>query len=294
MAQVRKTTRAKPFRTLFEPDYLKHAPGYRKFPYPLIIREFAQREESRFGGYEASIFDDVLDYEHSCYLGSHTLMAGPITIQIPGKRSQVLDKIKLPYEVPAWVEPDGLRISKSRAKGVLLIVNATTFSGLLRANAPSMLNMIMVCSMGIPRVPTRRLLHRLGKEHGLWTFLLADNSTWGYFIFSVLKRGLLAPHGQCPYLAVSKLRYLGLRAGDWKKLGLNRDILISWKPHWSVRLKRLRKYSCFQSREWQDEFEAFNSQKGSLEVAAPMGKLGHQEFLNNYLQKRLAHRDFIS
>ena len=43
---------------------------------------------------------------------------------------------------------------------------------------------------------------------------MVDNDTWGYFTFSVLKRGLLAPDAEQPCLQIDDLRYLGLLATD--------------------------------------------------------------------------------
>src|ERR1700722_9797259 len=104
------------------------------------------------------------------------------------------------FRIPTWVEADNLEFGKQTAAGIILVESWPVFDRLCRAKAWRTLNMVIVCGHGIPRAGVRRFIHRLAGESTLPVYLLADNDTWGYFIFSLLKRGLLAPHMVCPWL----------------------------------------------------------------------------------------------
>ena len=103
MARPKKKSAKSVSRTLFDCDYLRHSPVHRKhpgYPYPWIIQSFYDCQDERFGGDETSIFSDVLEFERHCYLGSHTVMAGPVTVRVPGGRAKALNRIRKLYQVP--------------------------------------------------------------------------------------------------------------------------------------------------------------------------------------------------
>ena len=177
---------------------------------------------------------------------------------------------------------------------MLLIVNWHTTNELFRSNACIESNLILVSGIGIPRLPTRRVLHRLSTEFNLPVYVLCDNDTWGYFMFSVLKRGLMGPHVRYPFLAVQDLRYLGLRAGEYRSLGFDEKLLIPWKRHYDIRINHLRKYSCFRGSKWQREFSDFRRQHGGFEVNAACGLLGTKTFLRKCILDKLDQGDFLT
>jgi DNA topoisomerase VI subunit A len=284
-------------RTLMDVDYRKHAPDlYQEskypYPYPWLIRNLDENEDDRFQLGEPSIFSDVLDYEGHAYFEPHASMAGAITVHENGKIARRLMNERKGYVIPNWVEADGLTFSSVRAKGILLVERGIVYEALLKINAPRRLNMIVFSGFGIPRMPARRLLYRLNREFELPVYVLADNDLWGYFIFSVLKRGMLAPHASSEFHAVNDVRYLGLRAGEVERHG-SRELMIKPNTHWDVRLKALREYPCFRSKVWQREFDAFQQQRGKFELDA-ISRRGATAFLESYLLPKIESNDYLT
>jgi len=145
----------------------------------------------------------------------------------------------------------------------------------------------LITGCGIPRLATRRLIHRLERECGLPVLLLADNDTWGYWIYSVLKRGLMAPGRESPYTAIKNLSFLGVRAGDWKKFAVPADQLRPWTKQWDLRLEALRNQRCFRSKIWQAEFDRFDAHRSALDLRVLVDHLGVDEFVRAFLAPRL-------
>ena len=233
-----------------------------------------------------------------------TQIIGPLALKLNGR---IIDcaKRRKPIEINGWVESDRLQFKKVRAKGILYIEIGHLFSQLAKIQAWEKLGLIMVCGYGIPRPMTRRLLHRLAVELKLPVYVLTDNDTWGYFIYSVLKRGSVAPDKIVPELAVKDLRFLGHRASDLKRTDNPQRLLIDWKPHWELRLRALAKYPCFRSAAWKKELRDFRDQNGKYEgVGLAYGMIKRQRsrkslrvwrnYVDNYLLPKLEKRDWLT
>ena len=281
----------RPSRSLFDRNYKSHAAKAARddLPYWALMRHIYDPGDTRFGGGETDIFHALFEDEQWLSEPTHAI-AGPLTVHQRGRKPIDLRKRKW-ISLPAWVESDALNFTIHGAKGILAIEKGTVFARLAESAHMRHLNMIFVGTMGIPKVATRRVLHRLSEQSGLPIYLLADNDTWGYFIFSVLKRGMMAPHLALPYLAVPKIRFLGARAGEWTKTGRPPEhVLIFWKKYWNLRLRAMRTYPCFKSRSWQDEFSAFERQGGKFEAVALLGIMGTKSFVREYLEEKLKGR----
>ncbi len=197
------------------------------------------------------------------------------------------------FQIPAWVEADNLEFGKQTAAGIILVESWPVFDRLCRARAWRTLNMVIVCGHGIPRAGVRRFIHRLAEESTLPVYLLADNDTWGYFIFSLLKRGLLAPHMVCPWISIGDLRFLGICSGD-AEAAVRRGLqLREWQSGWDARMQRLDRYDCFRTAEWHDEFKAFRRQGGGINLLGFYTAIGSKEFVNGYLCDRIRERNWL-
>ena len=75
---------------------------------------------------------------------------------------------------------------------------------LAKSTAMREMGVVLMTSVGIPRLGTRRLIHRLEQECNLRVLMITDNDTWGYWIYSVLKRGLMAPAFESRYMAIRR------------------------------------------------------------------------------------------
>lgn len=278
-------------KTLFE------AEGADKYHvYPFYIQHKAECDSREFYGEELNAFSDVIFYENQLYTGFRGDIVGDLDVLIGGKKKVCL---RHPFPrrcLPDWVEQDGIDFLRCSAKGILLIVYGTMFNALIKAKAPSKLNMILASSHGIPRYGMRRLLHRLSKKYKLPVYLFTDNDTWGYFEFSVMKRGLIGPDYRCSHTAVKDTRFLGLHVHDLKNMLSPEDwkrCRIKWKPYWGKRLEALRKYPCFKTAAWKREFNNFERQRGKFDALAALGCLGPDQLIE-HLRKKIDCGDWLT
>ncbi len=212
MAAPRKSRRS---RTLFDADTTRRIE--KDIPLFTGLHMLADSEDGRYPLHEAAIFAHVAEHEVALY-EPRGWMCGPLMVRIGKGRCTDLSKLKHPWRVPAYVERDALSFCDCSATGVLLVESDPVFMNLFGRQIAQKLNLLLVTGCGIPRLAVRRLLFRLSTELGLPVYLLTDSSTWGYFAFSVLKRGLLAPHARFEYAAIRDLRFLGMRRDDRRHL----------------------------------------------------------------------------
>ncbi|MCZ7647827.1 MAG: hypothetical protein M5U26_21650 [Planctomycetota bacterium] len=296
MSRFKRNSPKHPTRTLFDPNWRQHHASFAcaTYLYSDGIRHLAQAVDARFHDGELEAFADI--FESETYLDANAEVIGPLEWCAHGKPRQWLGKKRgKPQQLPVWVEPDGLKLFGTGAQGVLCVEKASIALRLNRARAWERLNLIQVCSSGVPRARARRFLHRLSDEFKLPVYVLADNDLWGYFIFSVLKRGRLNPGACLPQLATQDVRFLGVRAGEASRCLRveSARVTSSWQKRWDLRLKFMREYPCFRSKAWQREFDAFKRQGGKVEVEAITGILSAKGIADDYLAPKLQARDWL-
>jgi DNA topoisomerase VI subunit A len=198
-----------------------------------------------------------------------------------------------PTALPAWVEDDGLKFVECNAKGIVLFESNGVFNKIIEDVAWRSSNLLFATGCGLPRSGMRRFLHRLSVQFKFPVFILSDNDPWGYFIFSLMKRGLLAPHAECSYLAVENSFYLGLRA-DVDLTSSKEDFVIKWKPYWDIRFEYLMKYSCFQKKEWQTELLQFRDNQAGINCQKLLLSVGSKCFFDKYVANSIVEGRFLS
>jgi len=258
---------------------------------PYSVCEFVGRHRKQgCSEGEADIFHTLLENE----AGALDLdipsagVFGPLVIRWEGDRID-LSKQDGFLGLPHWVESDFLKFTRCSARGILYCEHGTVASKIRESEIWQELKLLLVSGGGVPAVHTRRFLYLLQKRFGLPVYVLADNDTWGYFIFSVLRRGSVLPHQELPHLKLDDVRFLGGRAGE-----VDRKCLIRWESTWDARLRSLRRYPCFRSKAWQIEFDAFRRQRGKWEMAVLGNALGNPAFALDYLGGKIARRDWLS
>lgn len=228
-----------------------------------LARMHFESHAEEFEADEYSIFTDVSGLEEQIYLGSRTHVYGEVVLRFNGKNIKCKKRGRKAVELPRWIEPDHVTVKECSAKGVLLIEHYSVFKKIIECPHVHQLPLILITGFGIPRFATRRFLHLLNKTQGTPVYILADNDPWGYFIFSLLKRGTLDPSDHFPFAAINDTRFLGLRSGDL----LCQEAAFKWKPHWAVQMKALKEYTCFSSKPWQFELSQFEKQKFKIETS---------------------------
>lgn len=253
-----------PKKTLFDPISYPptRRPGKLGQTYASWIRCPARDSDALFTSQELSIFRNLAESEIPIN-EDFLRLQGSLKVKVG---NQELDLSKREWNAFGWVEADRVQFQGCGAKGILRFEKGTTFHGVKQSGGAKKLNMILANGYGIPRTNARRLLHRIAEKFNLPVYIIADNDTWGYFMFSVLKRGTVAPFHSVPELSIPNLRYLGVRAGDLAGIPNAWRYFRSWKKRWDIRLRALSKYDCFSSKEWQHEFEKFERQEGALET----------------------------
>ena len=151
--------------------------------------------------------------------------------------------------------------------------------------------LLLATGLGIPRSAFRRMMHRLSKAYDIPVLVLNDNDTWGYFGYAVLEQGLLEPNASFPFLSVERLGYIGVRAGEYTSREFRQR---KWKPIWTERISHLRTYRCFQSVEWQREFDAFEAGQFAIDVDTLVELLGVDRALQELVISKSASREYLT
>jgi hypothetical protein len=241
---------------------------------------------------EIGIFDSSSRTEAHLF-ETQTDLAGPLKLTIDRQKFDLTQK---PCAISGWVEEDRIQFTSCEARGILLCEFPSVTNWLVRQKSWRRLNLVIATSFGIPGATTRRLLNRISSQFKIPVYLIGDNDTWSYYIFSILKRGSIAPFQTVPQLAINNLRFLGLRAAECGEMGYPRRLMRKWKKRWDLRLNAMKKFACFQSDEWQREFERFRAQRGALDLLAMIAHFkengrvvphGYRNFVNKYLLPRI-------
>ncbi|MDR2407285.1 MAG: hypothetical protein LBE13_04125 [Bacteroidales bacterium] len=246
----------KQFQTLFDKYIFNEDSDPFNMPYSIAINCFLDdfSEKNKDNNVEIPIFRQILEHENWLY-EPRGKMIGEIDIYEYGHL--VYPQIN-EYYIPSWVEGDSCKFGDFTARSIVVITNSRVFEIMKNADIYKLLNAIIVYTVGIPRFTVRRFIHLLKCHTHLPVFCLVDNDTWGYFSYSVLQRGCLAPHKRYEFNAIPNCHFLGLNAVQAEKCVSNGCPTSRWKPIWTKRIKALSLYDCFSSKKWQNEFKRFN------------------------------------
>lgn len=219
---------------------------------------------------------------------------GPLAVRVQGGRwVSLAGRRPRRFELPAWVEADGLSIRNAGACGILAVEKGAVAARLAEQRIWERIGVAVVSCGGIPAARTRRLLHRLRRELDLPVCFLGDCDTWGYFVFSVLKRGMVIPGEENPFLAVRDARFLGLQAGQGAAiLARFPDLRVRWERCWDGRLRALARYPCFRTAAWRRELGAFRGLGGAVELEASI-RLGAEWLGERIVRRTIEERSWL-
>lgn len=277
-------------RTLFSKSELPKPPYSSNYPIwmdslwgDLIHGDATDIEED-----EISIFHDVISHEVACYQPRGAIL-GPLCIE--SGENGVVDCRDAIFELPELFACESLRFIRCDATAMVVIEDAVQFQRLcpwLRGTS-----LLLGTGAGIPRVAFRRFLHRLTLQYDLPVYVLADNDTWGYFMASLLSRGLLAPQGISSSVGIQDVRFLGLTTTQATCLASQGAIQRPWNPTWDLRMQALKRYNCFSSDTWRNEFEQFLKAGRAMDLQSAELLLGTERFVNELVQGSLATGNYL-
>jgi DNA topoisomerase VI subunit A len=222
-------------------------------------------------------------------------ICGPLELLSGGNEIDLGELGRSYWLLPGYVKPDQLAFKRCSARGILVVKHWGTARQLAGIDFPKRARMLVLCVDGMPLLNSREFLHRLATELKLPVYLLTANDPWGYYTFSVLRRGAILSHVEPTGTRIREVRYLGIRAGDYKLIQhRNRDgCVIKGGAEVPVRLQCMRKYPCFKSAVWQKEFDRYEEQGGFVDLEAFTAASGW-EWVADFVQSRIWKQDWIS
>lgn len=194
------------------------------------------------------------------------------------------------WSIPSNVEH--IKFKSVKAKYIIYMEKQAVWERLHEDKFWKKQNCIIVTSQGQTTRGIRRLLGRLGTEHKLPIYVLADNDPWGYYIYSVLKFGSISLAHMADSLAVPRAKFLGVTTKDIEEYGLKKHF-IKFKDVDLTRLKQIMEYDWFKnSKEWQKEFKAMKKNAAKVEIQS-LSSRGITFISDTYLPEKLKKKEFL-
>jgi DNA topoisomerase-6 subunit A len=220
-------------------------------------------------------------------------MVGNITIIDSGDEIDCRRMGSGGYAIPSIVEPDVIKFKKCDAKFVLHVEKNTVWSRFNEDRFWEKHNCILTEGGGQPPRGVRRLLRRLNEELGLPVYCLLDCDPWGHYIYSVIKQGSISLAFESERLAIPDVKYLGIRASDYRTCGLSDDVQIALNDTDIKRAKEIAAYPWFQGHKgWQREIDGMLNNGFKMEVESLITK-DISYVTETYVPQRLKAKDWL-
>ena len=220
-------------------------------------------------------------------------MVGNITIIDSGDEIDCRRMGSGGYAIPSIVEPDVIKFKKCDAKFVLHVEKNTVWSRFNEDRFWEKHNCILTEGGGQPPRGVRRLLRRLNEELGLPVYCLLDCDPWGHYIYSVIKQGSISLAFESERLAIPDVKYLGIRASDYRTCGLSDDVQIALNDTDIKRAKEIAAYPWFEGHKgWQREIAGMLNNGFKMEVESLITK-DISYVTETYVPERLKAKDWL-
>jgi len=219
-------------------------------------------------------------------------VAGPIVFEDEG---DIIDCTKLGssgWTIPAIVEPWKLKIKEMSADFVLVVEKDTVWKQLTQDRFWKKHNCLLITGGGQADRGTRRLLVRLQNEFKIPIYVLVDCDAYGWYIYSTYKYSSINLSYISDKLAVTNAKCLGVLSSDLKEFDLPENVLIKLKQHDHKRLKELKRYPWFQSKEWKREIALMEKMKVKAEIDTFAAK-GLRYLVDVYLPTKIENKMWI-
>ncbi len=217
-------------------------------------------------------------------------VAGKVVVEDVG---DMIDWSKLGsggWSIPSNVED--IKFKKVDAKYVVYMEKAAVWERLHEDRFWEKQNCIIMSSQGQTTRGIRRLLQRLSNEHKLPILVLTDFDSWGHYIYSVIKFGSISLAHMAEEMAIPNAKFLGIRAHDIEKYGLQRHF-IKLNDQDISRLKQLSEYEWFKNNKpWQQEFKMMKQFGAKAEIQA-LSARGVSFISEKYLPEKIQNKDWI-
>ncbi len=193
------------------------------------------------------------------------------------------------WAIPSTIEE--IEIVDVNADFVLAVETAAMAERLIEEKVPQKLNCIIVATQGQAARGIRRLLHRFRYEWNLPIYVFTDGDPWGYYIYSVIKRGSMKLSYISEKLATPDAKLIGMTMDDIEKYNLW-NVTEKLKPIDEKRAKQLMNYPWFKHPKWQEQFKKMLRWKVRIEQQALASK--SLDFVaKKYLPEKIENQEFL-
>ena len=193
------------------------------------------------------------------------------------------------YAIPSNVED--IEFKKVDADYILVIEKNAAFESLHELKFWQKHNCILITSQGQAARGVRRLIQRLSTEFKLPVYVMCDYDSYGFYIYSVIKRGSISLSHVSDRLGTPSAKFLGLTIDDIDKFNL-KNFTIKAEDVDIKRAEELLKYEWFKSSEWQKQLKAMIQRKIKAELEALSGR-GLKFMAETYLPEKIKNKEFL-
>ena len=195
------------------------------------------------------------------------------------------------WSIPSTIED--IDIVDVNADYVIVVEKDALFERLVEEKLPEKLRAILISVKGQASRGARRLIHRLRYEHKLPVLVFTDGDPWGFYIYSVIKRGSMKLSHFSEYLATPDVKFIGMTMDDIEEYNLW-NVTMKLKQIDEKRVKELMSYPWFKNNNaWQRQFQKMLKWKVKIEQDALASK--SLEFVaEKYLPEKIEKEKFLT
>jgi DNA topoisomerase-6 subunit A len=196
------------------------------------------------------------------------------------------------WGVPSNVEPENIEIKNLDADFVLFIEKDAVWKRFNEDQFWKKHKCIIITGKGQPARAERRLVQRFNKEFNLPVYALMDADPWGFYIYSVIKRGSISLSYSEEKLATPETKYLGLTISDIDKYKIPENVFMKLNDEDNKRIKEMKDYPWFKNKQWQAELSLMKQRNCKLELEA-LSRKGIRFITEEYLPNKIKNKDFL-
>ena len=194
--------------------------------------------------------------------------------------------------IPASVEPENFKFKKCTAEYILVVEKYAVWNLLNQQRYWEKNNCILMTGKGQPARAERRLLARFERELKIPIYIFADLDVYGYYIYSVYKQGSINLAFFSEKAAAPSAKYLGFMVDDYAKFKLPKTALIKMNEDDLKRIKEVKAYDWFKSKEWQEELAKLEKFGYTVESDALVAK-SVKFTADTYLPTKIKNKDWL-
>ncbi len=235
---------------------------------------------------------DSLREELHLFASNRGALVGEIKIKDSGDTINCAKMGSGGWSVPSIVEEEVVQFLDSKAEFILMVEKDAVWRRLNEDRFWKKHHCILIHGQGMAPRGVRRLLYRMVNELKLPLYVMCDQDSWGYYIYSVIKQGSINLAFESRRMAVPSAKFIGLRSSDRMKYKLPDNVTIKLNEQDKSRAKQILAYPWFQKKEWQKEINLMLKSGCKMELEALSSK-GISFVTDKYLPEKIKNKDWL-